>query len=266
VHDQVTFTGSIPEFYDRYPGQVLFEPYTVELAGRVPARSGLRVLELACGTGIVTRRLISALPASARLVATDLSESMLAHAMARVPAAGIEWRVADAQALPFADATFDVVVCQFGIMFLPDRVAGLREARRVLNDGGLLLVSALGGLDDNPFAAALWAAFAAPFPDDGAGFVGIPYGYHDPDRQRADLAAAGFVDARLDTVRLSLVASSAADLATGFVWGTYLQVALTQRGVDLAAAASACRKRIVAVCGDRPVRSPMLATVISAVR
>src|SRR5437870_8968818 len=134
-----SFTGSVPAFYDRCLGPVLFEPYANDLVARLDVGDDQRVLELACGTGIVTRRLREALPESATLVATDLFDAMLVHARSVVPDAGIEWQQADAQDLPFADGSFDTVVCQFGLMFLPDKVRGFREARRVLRDGGSLI-------------------------------------------------------------------------------------------------------------------------------
>src|SRR6516162_7772967 len=132
-----SFSGSVPANYDRYLGPVLFEPYARDLAARMPAGDGVRVLELACGTGRVTRRLREALPETATLHATDLNEPMVDYARAVVAEPGIAWQAADAQALPFPDESFDVVVCQFGLMFLPDKVQGLREARRVLTPRGL---------------------------------------------------------------------------------------------------------------------------------
>src|SRR6476659_1225915 len=132
------FSGSIPRHYDEYLAPVLFEPYASDLVGRLRMSDGMRVLELACGTGVVTRRLREALPASATLVATDLNEAMTSYARAAVPVPGIDWRVADMQALPFEDGSFDVVVCQYGFMFPPDKPLAFRETRRVLAQGGVL--------------------------------------------------------------------------------------------------------------------------------
>ncbi len=193
------FTGSVPTFYDRYLGPVLFEPYAADLASRLIARA--RVLELACGTGIVTRRLRKALPASATLLATDLNQAMIAYAQTSVPHPGIEWHTADAQALPFAEASFDAVVCQYGLMFLPDKAQGFREVRRVLAPGGVLLANVWHSMDANPFARAMHARLTSLFPDNPPRFFETPYGYYDQDRLRADAAAGGWAEVRLDEVR-----------------------------------------------------------------
>ena len=196
------FSGSIPQHYDEYLRPVMFEPYAADLVGRVRMREGMRVLELACGTGVVTRRLRAALPESATLVATDLNEAMVSYARAAVPAPGIEWQTADAQALPFADASFDAVVCQFGIMFLPDTALGFAEAHRVLVPGGAMYANAWLALDSNPVHASIDEAVAALFPDDPPRFLDVPYGYHDRARILSDAAAGGFADVQLEEVRV----------------------------------------------------------------
>ena len=195
------FTGSLPRHYDACLGPLMFEPYAIDLVERLPMTGEMRVLELACGTGIVTRRLREALPASATLTATDLNQAMVSYARAAVPLAGISWQDADAQDLPFPDASFDAVVCQFGIMFLPDTARGFAEAHRVLTPGGTLLANAWHSLDENPAYGALNDALAALFPDDPPSFLHTPYGYHDRSRILADAAAGGFTDVRLDDVR-----------------------------------------------------------------
>jgi SAM-dependent methyltransferase len=134
------FVGSVPENYDRYLASVLFDPYAEDLAVRLPVCDGMRVLEVACGTGLVSRRLVERLAGRGTLVATDLNEAMIAYGRARMPAgAPVEWRPADGTRLPFPDRAFDAVVCQFGLMFFPDQAAGVREAHRVLRPGGRYL-------------------------------------------------------------------------------------------------------------------------------
>jgi SAM-dependent methyltransferase len=223
------FSGSVPANYDKYLGPVLFEPYAADLAARLPDGDGLRVLELACGTGIVTRRLREALGDSGTVVATDLSEAMVAYARDAVPAPGIEWQAADAQALAFDDGSFDVVVCQFGFMLLADKVQGFREARRVLDSDGLLLANVWHSLDVNRAVGAVHASLAELFPDDPPRFLETPYGYHDSERIRADMSAAGWEDVQLEDVRLRGLAPSAADFAAGFTLGTPLAHELAER-------------------------------------
>jgi SAM-dependent methyltransferase len=259
------YSGSVPAFYDRYRRPV-FELYATDLVSRLPKAGGLRVLELACGTGIVTRRLREALPESATLVATDLNEAMLAYAQAGVAVDGIVWQQADAQALVFDDGSFDVVVCQFGFMFLPDKVRGFREARRVLGSGGLLLANVWHSLDANPAVDAVHASLARLFPDDPPRFLETPYGYHDPERIRADMSAAGWEDVQLEDVRLRSVAPSAADFAAGFTLGTPLAHELAARGSDVDAVTRALTAALIPVGGDSPFEAPLAAIVITARR
>jgi SAM-dependent methyltransferase len=260
------FSGSLPRHYDECLGPLMFEPYAVDLVERLPRTSEMRVLELACGTGIVTRRLREALPASATLTATDLNEAMVSYARAAVPLADISWQSADAQALPFRDESFDAVVCQFGIMFLPDAAQGFSEAHRVLVPGGMLLANAWHSLDENPAYRALNDALAAMFPDDPPRFLQTPYGYHDRSRMLADAAAGGFTEVQLDDVRLQGHGPSALHFVTGFVRGTPLNHELTRRGADLDHVASEAAGAVAAVTGSAPITVDLAATVITATR
>ena len=257
------FSGSIPEFYDRQLGPVLFEPYAADLAARLPRRDALRVLELACGSGIVTRRLREALLASATLVATDLNEAMVSYARQAVPAPGIEWRQADAQALPFADGSFDVVVCQFGFMFLPDKVLGFREARRVLAPGGMLLGNVWRSLAENPLLRVIHETLTELYPADPPRFLETPYGYHDTERIRADLERAGWHEVQLDNVWLEGRSPSAADYAVGFVCGSPLNHELVERGADLDDVVRKLTEPLVPVGGDHPLRAEQSAIVLT---
>jgi SAM-dependent methyltransferase len=260
------FSGSVPEFYDRYMGPWLFEPYAADLVARLPERDELEVLEVACGTGIVTRRLREELPASAILVSTDLNEPMVEYARGAVPDPAIVWQQADAQALPFEDSSFDVVVCQFGFMFLPDKAQGFREARRVLRPGGVLLGNVWLSRDENPWARSVHATVAELFPADPPRFLETPYGYFDPERIHADLAEAGWDGVQLDDVRLESLAESARDVATGIAKGSPLSFELAERGADPETVAEQLGRRLVAVGGERPFRAELAATVVTASR
>ncbi|HEY0986584.1 MAG TPA: methyltransferase domain-containing protein [Kofleriaceae bacterium] len=260
------FSGSVPEYYDRYLGPVLFEPYAVELAARIPPRDGLRVLELACGTGIVTRRLRAALPASATLVATDLSADMIAYAQRSVPASGIAWQTADAQALPFDDGSFDVAVCQFGLMFLPDKVRGFREAHRVLAPGGRLLATVWDSLAANPFAAAMATTLEALCPADPPRILDMIHGYFATDRIVADMRDAGWEDVAFAPLAITGHGPAAASLATGFARGSPIAQALAQRGIDPQRFITDVTPGMAAVGGDAPFAPALAAIVISANR
>lgn len=247
-------------------GPLMFEPYAADLARRLPVPARLRVLEIACGTGIVTRRLRAMLPAESALVATDLNEPMVAYARASVPADGIEWLVADAQALPFDDGTFDVVACQFGLMFLPDRVRGFREAHRVLAPDGVLLANAWLGLDRHPVHQAMQDALAGMFPDDPPRFMETPHGYHDPKRIRGDATAGGFASVELEVVLKQSQATSARDFALGFARGSPLTHELTSRGADLDEVVREIEQAVARVGGSAPCTIDLAATVITATR
>src|SRR6266404_4632332 len=130
------FAGSIPKLYESYLVPLIFEPYAADIAGRLASRSPGRVLEIAAGTGVVTRALVSTLPDRTAIVATDLNQTMLDQAAVTGTRRPVEWRQADAMQLPFTDGAFDAVVCQFGVMFFPDKPKAFAEARRVLKPGG----------------------------------------------------------------------------------------------------------------------------------
>jgi SAM-dependent methyltransferase len=261
------FTGSIPQFYDRYLGPFLFRPFAEVLAARVAGLEG-DLLEIAAGTGVVTRALDKALAPSARIVATDLNQAMLDHAAAQLSSPRVEWRQADGQALPFGDGGFDAVVCQFGVMFFPDRGAGYAEARRVLRPGGRYLFNVWDSLQANPDSQAVHEAVAALFPDDPPGFLArTPFGYSDKDRIRADVAAAGFSRIEIETVAKTGRAGSARDVATGLCEGSPLRAEIEARDpAALPRAVDAAAKALEARYGTGAFESPLQALVVTAER
>jgi ubiquinone/menaquinone biosynthesis C-methylase UbiE len=216
------FAGSIPEFYDRMMVPLIFEPYAADLAKRVAEAAPQAVLETAAGTGVVTRAMASRLPASVHITATDLNQPMLNYAMSRQPDdKRISWKQADALALPFDDQSFDVVACEFGAMFFPDKVQGYREARRVLKPGGRLLFNVWDKISENDFAHTIAQALAEVFPDDPPRFMErTPHGYHDGKQIRAELAEAGFSDVTIDAVDARSKAASPRDPAVAYCQGT----------------------------------------------
>jgi SAM-dependent methyltransferase len=261
------FVGSIPEEYDRCLGPMLFEPYAADLVSRLPRLTRGRVLEVACGTGIVTRRLRAALPADVTVVATDLNEPMLAYARAaRRLEAGVEWRQADAQALPFPDARFDAVVCQFGLMFVPDKVAALREARRVLRPGGTLAFNVWATFAENPLGRIGDTVIGGFFPTDPPTFYRVPFGLDDEPGLRRMLAGAGFEVATAVRVTLEARSPSAADAARGMVLGNPVLLAIQERGTaEPDEIIEAVTEALIRTGGAAPLRLPMCALVMVAI-
>ncbi|HJV96044.1 MAG TPA: class I SAM-dependent methyltransferase [Albitalea sp.] len=187
------FAGSIPELYDTCMVPLFFEPYAPDLAARVAARRPKRVLEIAAGTGVVTRAMAAALADDVTIVATDLNPPMLERAAAVGTQRAVKWRQADAMDLPFDDGAFDAVVCQFGAMFFPDKARAFAEARRVLAPGGALLFNVWDRIEHNEFADVVTATLAGLFPADPPRFLArTPHGYHDPAEVERDLARAGW--------------------------------------------------------------------------
>ncbi|MGC4193250.1 MAG: methyltransferase domain-containing protein [Thermomicrobiales bacterium] len=219
------FIGSVPERYQRFFVPLIFEPYAVDLARRAAQRRPSRVLELAAGTGVVTRHLADMLPSIVPIVATDLSQAMLDQAAAEGIARHVEWRQADAMDLPFPDASFDLVLCQFGVMFFPDRAHAYAEARRVLQPGGVFLFNVWDRIEENDFANAVTETLATVFPDDPPRFMArTPHGYHDLAAVAGDLREGGFTQpAETTTFAARSLAKSAERVAVAYCQGSPLR-------------------------------------------
>ncbi len=262
------FAGSIPALYNRYLGKLIFEPYAADLAARVAAGPAARVLETAAGTGILTRALHRVLPGAAEIVATDLNQPMLVFAASQSGAERVQWQRADALSLPFPDHSFDVVACQFGAMFFPDKVAGYREARRVLRPGGRFVFSVWDRIEENEFTDVLTEAVAALFPGDPPRFLArTPHGYHDSEKIRAELAAAGFSRIDIETVARRSRAASPRDPAIGFCQGTPLRNEIEARDPSrLAEATDAATAALASRFGAGPIDGKIQALVITAAR
>ena len=232
--DFTRFVGeSIPQHYDRGLGPVLFAEFGDRIARRAASYDPGRVLETAAGTGIVTRRLRDVLPASARLVATDLNAAMIDVARAKFGRDElVEFRPADATALPFADTSFDAVVCQFGVMFFPDKLKSYREARRLLADGGRYLFNVFDTLAFNPCPRVVSELLTSIFEIDPPPFLQVPYGYASLDPIVAALREAGFRDIRIDVMNLKSRVDDPAAFAAAFVLGSPMADQIRARGID----------------------------------
>ncbi|MBA1156795.1 class I SAM-dependent methyltransferase [Microvirga mediterraneensis] len=224
------FAGSIPALYERHLGPLLFEPFAEDMAARLRDVTQGRILETAAGTGIVTRALAKALPPTVEIVATDLNQAMLDLAAQRLQAPNVKWQQADAQKLPFEDASFDVVVSQFGVMFYPDKQAAYREALRLLKPGGRHVFSVWNSLDDNEVSRIVSDAAVKLFPDNPPRFIErVPFGYSDPDRIRGEVQQAGFENVDIEVVEKVTRASSPREPAIGLCQGSPLRPELEAR-------------------------------------
>ncbi len=263
--DSADFTGAVPEFYERHLVPVIFAPYADDLVARVPMHEGTAVLELAAGTGVVTRRLLARLPGSARIVATDLEPAMIEEAGRRVPDdPRLELRAADLAALPFADAEFDVALCQFGVMFLPDKPAALRSVRRVLRPGATFLFNVMDSFEANPFGRIAHEAIGSFFETDPPQFYRKPFSWADPIAIDRTLKEAGFRSARIEKVANELTGPSIRDFAVGLVRGNPAIGAISDRGLDAEAITDRVAEQLREVYGDRPFRGPIRAIVVTA--
>ena len=261
------FSGSIPEIYDMLFVPLIFQPYANDLAERIAKVDPANVLETAAGTGVLTRAMVSRLPARTRIVATDLNQPMLDHAMAKQSHPGrVTWRQADALALPFGNQEFDVVACQFGAMFFPDKVKGFSEARRVLKPGGHFFFNVWDRIGNNEFADVVTASLATLFPQDPPMFMArTPHGYHDVAKIRGELAAAGFTGISPETVNHKSKAASPRDVAIAYCQGTPLRNEIETRDASLLekateVAADALARRF----GNGPIDGLIRAHVITA--
>ena len=263
------FAGSIPEIYDRFLVPLIFDSYARDLADRLAKIQPQDLLETAAGTGALSRAIASRLPAQVRMVATDLNQPMLDRAAARDPLTGrISWLEADALALPFADESFDVVACQFGVMFFPNRVQGYKEARRVLKPGGSFLFNVWNRISENAFADVVSQALAGLFPHDPPSFLArIPHGYHDVEVIRSELRQAGFQWATIESVDHTSRAATPRDVAVAYCQGTPLRNEIDARDATrLEEATLIATEAVARRFGIGPVEGPIKAHVVTAVR
>jgi len=263
------FAGSIPQLYDRLLVPLIFQPYAKDLAARVHLLRPSSVLEIAAGTGAVTRRLARELATDARIVATDLNQAMLDQAGAIGTARPVEWRQADAMQLPFPGETFDVVVCQFGAMFFPDRAKAFSEARRVLRPGGHCIFNVWDRIEENEFADVVTRALEELFPNDPPRFLArTPHGYHDRSVIDRDLRGGGFGEpAAFTTVTARSRAESARIPAIAYCEGTPLRSEIEQRSSSgLQRATDAAAEALTARFGSGAVDGKIQAHVVSVRR
>jgi ubiquinone/menaquinone biosynthesis C-methylase UbiE len=265
-NDDASFAGSIPVVYESVLVPLLFDQYAVLMAERVAARNPARVLELAAGTGAVTRELAARTPVSTELVATDLNQAMIDQAMQIGSTRPVEWKRADAMQLPFEGMTFDAVVCQFGVMFFPDRVAAYGEVLRVLRPNGAFLFSVWDTLETNEIAEVTTAAVGRLFPQSPPRFLSrTPYAYHQPEVIERDLRGAGFTrPPRFETHSLRSRPATARAAAIAFCHGTPLRTEIEALGPSaLERATDAAAEALAATFGEGDIETTMQAIMVT---
>ena len=262
----LVFAGSTPQNYHEALGPMFFEPYARDVAGRLTLPPGARVLEIAAGTGIVTRQLLARLPADGQLVATDIGEPMLGVLQTTVsPDQRLILQVADACALPFDDSQFDAVVCQFGLMFFPDKIGALAHMRRVVKPGRQVFVSVWGSLAENPIGAIAHETIGSFFPADPPLFYETPFGLDDGATVRQLFTDAGFTDVACDTVDVIGESASSELAARGLVSGSPVAAQIAERDASqIPAITEAVAARLQTSGGAAPMRLPMRARVFTA--
>lgn len=260
------FAGSIPEFYDTHLVPLIFEPYATDIAARLASRPLASVLEIAAGTGVVTRAMASVLPESVSIVATDLNQPMIDHASALSTKRPVQWRQADAMRLPFEDATFDAVVCQFGAMFFPEKSGAYAEARRVLRPSGVFIFNVWDRIEENEFADTVTTALQSLFPNDPPRFLArTPHGYHDIKTIERDLANGGFTDTpEVTTLAARSKAESCLIPAIAYCQGTPLRNEIEARDASrLGDATDVAAKAIAGRFGRGAVDGKIQAHVVT---
>lgn len=263
------FGDDVARLYERHMVPLIFEPYAELTARRIAAMKPNRVLEIACGTGVLTRAMASHLPHAAEITATDLNPAMLDQARRVGTGRPVAWRQADALDLPFPDGAFDVVVCEFGVMFFPDKPKGFAEARRVLAAGGAFVFSVWDRIEDNEVTDVATRAIASVFPQDPPLFMRrTPHGYHDRLTIERDLTQASFSGAiEFETIVERSRAESARSAALGIVQGTPLRNEIEARDPSqLAPATEAATRALVQRFGGGPIDAKMQALLVLAHR
>jgi SAM-dependent methyltransferase len=261
----VIFQGSIPKLYERYLVPMVFEPFAEILADQLRSRPLSRLLEIAAGTGVVTRALAKALPENVAIVATDLNEPMIECAKSVGTSRPVEWCQANAMQLPFGNEEFDAVVCQFGVMFFPDKTKAFSEVYRILRSGGVFVFDVWDRIEENEFAHTVTTALESLFRDDPPRFhARVPHGYHNRVEIERDLAAANFHKTpQFTTVTTRSYARSPRDPAMAYCQGTPLRNEIEVRDPALLGDATiAAEKALAERFGDRDITGKIQARIL----
>lgn len=212
-------SGDTAAHYDQFFGPLYFEPYAIEVAKRIDPASVSIALEIAAGTGRVTRHIRERIPASAKLIASDISEDMLGEAKKKLSHLDIEWQNIDAQQLPFSDDCIDLIVCCFGYMFVPDKPKAFAEAYRVLRPGGMFLFTTWDRLEQNAASYTSRSIAKEYLEEPLPGSYNLATSMSDETAIGQLLQDAGFSKKTIEKVKLFSVSPSAKEAANGLVEG-----------------------------------------------
>ncbi len=264
----IAFSGSIPPNYENFLGPLFFEPFALDMAERIRHLQPKALLEVAAGTGRVTKHLPQVLPEGAMIVATDLNPAMVNFAKERLAKhTAIQWDVVDAVSLPYQNKQFDCIVSQFGVMFYSDRRRAYAEAFRVLRPGGAFLFNAWDSLSRNPTARLTDEMLAHFFPTDTPAFYKVPFSYHDVNEIREDLQSVGFEIASMQVLKLAGYAATAENAATGLLEGTPVHTAIVERDATLLPVMKkALTDDLAALFGEKDLSVPLQARVVMVVK
>lgn len=256
------FVGEIPSHYDAGLGPNIFSDYGDRIAKLSAAEAVEKVIELAAGTGIVSRKLRDVLPPEAHLLVTDLNPPMLDVAKTKFSGGeNVDFATANAMELPFDDGSFDLIVCQFGVMFFPDKPASFAEAMRILRPGGRYVFNVWSAMTENPFSQLAHDVGVHFFPDDPPGFYKVPFHYGDPEVVQTDLKAGGWTDISHDTIRLRKTIVNPEAFANALVFGNPLIDEIRDRGgVDPQAVAAMMLSSLTAAFGSQGMTMPLSST------
>jgi ubiquinone/menaquinone biosynthesis C-methylase UbiE len=265
LNKESSFIGSVPEFYERYLVPMHFKAHACIMVARLDALRSGHLLEIAAGTGAVTRLLAREMPDAVKIIATDLSESMLEMARAQPGTERVRWQQEDAMSLSFVDSSFEVVLCQFGVMFFPNKISAFRETFRVLKPGGCFIFSVWDQPDRNPMVEIVQRALSSLFPEEILRSNLVPFSYHQPEVIRADLAAAGFIEIQLDVIIGRSQAPSARAVAIAAVQGNFLRPKIEAYGPEwLERATEAVSNALSTSLGEGSLSVPNQALLVTA--
>lgn len=261
------FNSAVAPHYDKYQGPIFFEPYAIEISKRIDPTSVKTALEIACGTGRVTRHLRKTLSPAAKLIATDISPDMLAVAKDILGDENIEWQTVDAQQLPFDDNSIDLIVCAFGYMFLPDKVKGFKEAYRVLRPGGKLLFTTWDKLELNGASYIQRTVVAKYLANDVPPTYMLAFSMNNEEELRGWLQQAGFSEVGFESVEQIASGETAKGVTEGLTMGGSFCNMIMERNPDWMPLIKAeIEKQLSEKFGAEPMKSPMRALFTTAVK